>query len=111
MENYSCDNSGNRIPPDVNAADPVAVSGVKLTDGTIDGEHSTTVVGGARYAFTCIDKKGMTFGIAACHSTMANVLWVCPLRETIIIAIPLEITSLYYNGLENAVYGYLRRLA
>ena len=111
MEIYSSDNSGNRVPPTPNMGDPVAVSGVTLTDATIGGEHTTTVVGGARYSFTCIEKTGMVFGIAACHASAPNILWVCPVNKTIIIAIPIGITSLYYNGLENAVVGYLRKLA
>ena len=111
MEVYHSDNNGHRVPPHPHMSDPIAASGVKLTDGTIDGKHSTTVVAGAVYAFTCTAKTGMAFGIAACHSDMANVLWVCPVGETIVMVIPKAITSLYYNGLENAVIGYLRRLA
>ena len=112
METYLSDNSGNRVPPGVVAADPIAASGILLTDGTIGANHTQTVVAGASYAITLVSATStlaMYFGIADV-TTDANVIWVCQPYETIVIKIPANITTLHYEGAVNAASVRIRRL-
>jgi len=109
MENYSCDNSGNRIPPDVNASDPVLASGQNVSAGSKDTDATITVVAGARYAITCIAGAHI-FGIAT-TGTAANCIWACGSGQTIIIRIPVGYTSLHYQSPADSRKFILRRLA
>jgi len=103
------DNGGNIASPGAVNADPVLASGQTLTDAAIGGDHTVTVVGGARYAFTAGLTGGFIFGIAAV-TTAANIVWACGLNDTIVIKIPASYTTLHYAGLANNAAGYLRRL-
>jgi hypothetical protein len=112
MELYQSDNNGHRVPPGVVAADPIAGSGILLTDATIGADHTQTVVAGALYAVTFVSAVtglAMYFGIAAVTSDV-NVLWICVPYETIVIKIPIGITSLHYEGAVNGATVRLRRL-
>jgi len=110
MEVFASDNSGNRVVFDADTADPVAGSGQTLTDETTGGDHTVTVVAGATYAFTAALTGSFFFGIAAV-TTAANIIWVCGLYNTIIMKIPLGVTTLHYAGSANGATGYLRKLA
>ncbi len=107
-EIYLSDNAGHRVPP-ADAPDPVAASGQTLTNGTALAADSTTVVAGATYAFTSMILGGFIFGIAA-TTTAANIIWACPIFNTIIITIPKGVTTLHYATNVNNGVGYLRRL-
>ncbi len=107
-EMYLSDNAGHRVPP-AGAPDPVHGTGQKLTVATDDTDAEATVIGGAMYAFTAVETGGFFFGILDV-TTAANVAWVCPLYQTIIINIPSGTTILHYGtDVDNAV-GYLRKL-
>jgi len=108
METLSCDNSGNRIPADINACDPVAVSGQTLAPNK-ETNTEADVVGGARYAITAIE-GWFIFGIAT-TGTAANIIWVCPQGKTIIVTIPITSASLHYQSGSDNRTAYLRRLA
>jgi len=117
-EVYLSDNDGRRVPPHPNASNPVAASGVTLTDAATGGDETQTVVGGATYAFTCRPAPvaggnatdiTFEFGILAI-TTAANIIWVCPPGETIIIQMPQNETTLHYQSLANGGSGFLRRL-
>ena len=103
------DNGGNIASPGAVNADPILASGQTMTDAAIGGDHTVTVVAGARYAFTAGLTGGFIFGIAAV-TTAANIVWACGLNDTIMIKIPQGYTSLHYAGLVNNAAGYLRRL-
>lgn len=110
-EMYSCDNSGNRIPGDVNCANPVAISGVQLDAGKdIDGTED--VVGGQMYIIsTTGDRAGRwLFSITGVLTTVANVEWVCAQGDKIIIKIPQGVTTLYYLQKDKNGFGYLNTL-
>lgn len=110
---YPCDNNGNRAAPGALAADPIAASGILLTDATIGADHTQTVVGGAIYVATLVSAAStlaMYFGIADV-TTDANVLWVCTPYQSIIIKVPEGTTSLHYEGAANGASIRLRRLA
>ena len=109
---YLCDNNGNKVPPGVSSGDPVAESGIKITDGTADGgDHTETVVAGATYK---IMTDGTTdgaflFGIAT-TATEANVIWFMPESSVLVIKIPTGKTSLHYQALAGAASAYIVRL-
>lgn len=110
MENYSCDNGGNRIPPDVNACDPVAASGQTVATGTAGDDKTFTVVGGARYAITGVS-TAVLLSITGVTSIAANIEWAAPINTTIIVKIPEGKTTLYFEGTVNTTNVYLRKLA
>ena len=108
MDTYLSDNAGHRVPP-ADAPDPVVATGQTLTNATKDTDTSATVVAGAKYALTAQTVGGFYLGVAAI-TTAANIVWCCPLGETIIIVIPTGITTLHYAADTNSAVGYLRRL-
>lgn len=108
MENYLCDNSGNRIPPHPHMGDPTLASGIYLAP-TKDAGADEDVVAGAVYAIT-VRQGFFLFGIAA-TTTPANVIWICPANQTIVIKIPIGYTKLYYMGIgQDSPKAYVRRL-
>jgi hypothetical protein len=109
-EIFLSDNSGNRVPPGCVAADPIAASGVKLYDATIGADIELTVVAGASYVITCTLLGGFKLGIADVYASDANVLWVATLYESVIIKIPVGITTLHYEGTASGATGYMRKL-
>jgi len=107
---FSNDNAGHTVPAHPNVADPVAASGQTLTNASKDADTEATVVAGATYALTAQEVGGFYLGIADVE-TAANIIWACPVRETIVITIPEGVTTLHYaTDTANAV-GYLRRLS
>lgn len=110
-EQYSCDNSGNRVPPDPRMADPVAASGVLLDAGK-DSVGTETVVGGQSYIVsTTGDRVGRwLFSITGVCTTVANIEWVCAQGDKIIIKIPLGVTTLHYLQKDKSGFGYLATL-
>lgn len=111
---YLSDNIGRRVPPHPNMAAPVAASGVTLTDAATGGDHEQTVVGGATYALTVVPGDGSadyTFIAGIANITAAaNIIWVCPAGQTILIQVPGAVTSLHYASLGAGGTAYLRRL-
>lgn len=107
-DTFISDNAGHRVPP-AGAPDPIAASGQTLTNASKDTNTTCTVVAGAKYAFTAQEVGGFYFGIATI-ATAANIIWACPVRETIIIVIPAGTTTLHYGTDTNDAIGYLRRL-
>lgn len=113
MSGYVHDNAGRRVAPHPHMLAPVAASGVTLTDAATGADHTQTVVGGATYAFTCnvdgTNDDTFHFGVADITAA-ANILWVCPPAQTIVIQVPADVTSLHYQSLANGGSGWLRRL-
>lgn len=113
MEAYLSDNQGRRVPPDVLACNPVAASGITLTDAATGGDETQTVVGGATYAFTCNPAVANGNCIFSCTDTIltaANIEWVACVGETIIIQVPQAKTTLHWESLANGGGGWLRRI-
>ena len=112
VENYSSDNSGNRIPADIQAANPVAASGVALDAGK-DVAGTETVVGGQMYIISTTGNTAgrWLFSITGALATEANVEWVCAQGRSIIIRIPKGVITLYYLQKDQSGYGYLIPLA
>jgi len=110
MEIYHSDNMGNRVPPHANLADPELASGQTLTNATAATDTEATVVAGESYVITALTTGGFYFGLAAI-STAANILWVCPLGQTIVIKIPVGYTTLHYATNVNNGVAYMRKLA
>ncbi len=108
QEVYLSDNAGHRVAP-AGAPDPVAGSGQTLTNGTKDTNTTATVVAGEKYALTAQTVGGFYLGVATV-ATATNIIWACPLGETIIIVIPNGITTLNYATDTNSAIGYLRKL-
>lgn len=107
-EVYLSDNAGHRVPP-AGAPDPIAASGQTLTNEAKDTNTEATVLGGAMYALTAQEVGGLYLGVADVE-TEANIIWACPIYQTIIINIPSGITTLYYACDHDKAIGYLRRL-
>jgi len=109
VDTYLSNNAGHRAAPGAINCDPVAASGQTLTDATIGGDHSVTVVAGESYAFTAALTGSFFFGVAAV-TTAANIIWACGLYNTIVIKVPESITTLHYAGSVNGATGYLVKL-
>jgi hypothetical protein len=107
---YLADNSGNRVPPGAVAVDPVAASGISLAGGTAGSDVTQPVVGGKLYAITSIDSNWL-FSITGVTSTAANIEWVLPEDATIIIRIPLGVTTLYFECDGSSKTAYMREVA
>lgn len=110
QEVYHSDNSGNRVPPHPDEADPVAKSGQTKATGTAGDDLTFTVVGGERYAITGIG-TAILISTTGQTSTAARIEWVAPANTTIIIRIPIGKTTLYFEGDTGAKNIYLRKLA
>lgn len=110
MESYSCDNSGNRIPGDVNACDPVAASGITQATGTAGSDLEVTLVAGQMYAVTPIGTSVLA-GITGVTSTAANIEWVFPANVTSVFRMPFGKTTLYCEGDTDSKNIYFRKLA
>ena len=115
-EIYLSDNAGNRVPPHPNIANPVEATGVSasgqtLTNASAATNTSASVVAGATYAFTAQKTGGFYFGMGNVITYPQNILWACPLYQTIIIVIPPGVTTVRYAVDTNSAVGYLRRLA
>ncbi len=110
QEVFLSDNSGNRVPPDPHLADPVAASGATTSSGTAGADLTLTVVAGLTYIVTCIGTTGL-FSISGVTSTAANIEWVCPADDTILIKIPVGKTTLYFEGDTSTKNIYTRKMA
>jgi len=109
-ETFVSDNAGHRVPPHPNASDPISASGQTLTNAAKDTNTGVTVVAGALYALTAQEVGGFYLGTADVITYPAYIMWACPVGQTIIIRIPIGITSLKYACDTNDAIGYLRRL-
>lgn len=110
MENYSCDNRGNRTPVHPHVVDPVAASGITIATGTAGDDVTQTLVGGQMYAITPIGTTILA-GITGVTSTAANIEWVFPPNVTSIFRMPLGKTTLYFEGDTSSKNAYIRKLA
>ena len=110
METYLSDNSGNRVPPDPNMANPVAGSGQTKATGTAGDDLTLTVVAGATYALVGIG-TAVLVGTTGVTSIAANIEWIAPDSVTIIIKIPVDKATLYFEGDVGAKNVYITRLA
>ena len=104
------DNSGNRVPPHPNIANPVPASGQTKATGTAGDDLTLTVVAGATYALTGIG-TAVLISITGVTSTSSNIEWIAPADTTIIIKIPIGITTLYLEGDTGTKNIYISRLA
>jgi hypothetical protein len=110
MQVISNDNNGNKVPAHPNMADPIAASGQTLTNATADADGTATVVAGATYVFTTLKTGGFYFSITGVVTTPANIEWACPLQQSVIIKIPVGVTTLHYATDTNNGKGFLRRI-
>ena len=108
---YLSDNAGNIVPPGVSSGDPVAGSGIKITDSTIGANHTETVEEGKTYKIMTDATSGgaFLFGILT-TATAANVIWFMPESSVLVIKIPSGVTSLHYQALANGTSAYLVKL-
>lgn len=111
-EVFLSDNSGNRVPPHPNMANPVAESGVTLDAGK-NVAGTETVVGGQMYAITCTGDLGghWLFSTTGACATASYIEWAACITDTIIIHIPVDKTTLYYLLQDESGQAYMRRLA
>jgi len=104
------DNGGHRITLPF-AVDPELATGQKITtDGTPDTDATLTVVADRTYAITNIHTTAVVIFGTLTTATAANVVWVCPARETIILHIPDGITTLHHQSATASVVLYVRKL-
>lgn len=113
-EVYLSDNSGNRVPPTPDMADPVLGSGQNVSAAAKDTDETVTVVAGEMYAITCI-KGAHIFGVdysadATGTNTATNCIWACGSGHTIVIRIPYGYTSLHFQTPDSSRRFILRKL-
>ncbi len=88
------------MPPDLRMGDPTPAG---ATTAAVVIPSTVTVEAGARYmvrAFTLggAITSGLLLSATGVTSTAANIEWVCPIGESIIITIPIGKTTLYAAG-------------
>ena len=108
-EMFSCDNSGNRTGPHPDISDPVAGTGQNVSAAVVDTDETVAVVGGKRYAITCI-KGAHIFGIANTDAATACI-WACGSGHTIVIRIPFDKVLLHFRTPDASRRFILRELA
>ena len=110
---YSSDNSGNLIPADVHASNPVAGSGITLATGTAGDDKTQTLVGGQMYIVTLVGTAGTAIlaSTTGVTSTAANIEFVFVPGVPNIFRMPIDKTTLYYEGTESSKNAYVRKLA
>lgn len=113
MENFSSDNSGNRIPAVAEACDPVAASGITLTITSSGEDYTQTLVAGQMYVITFVGTAGkvMLAGITGVTSMAANIEWIFMANVNYIFRMPLDKTTLYFEANESSKVAYIRKLA
>ena len=111
-EMFSCDNSGNRVPPHPHCVDPVAGSGITITVAVTGNDYTQTLVGGQLYVITFIGTLGKRILASATGvtSTAANIEWVFHAGYSHIFRMPEDKTTLYYEG-DEVKSAYIRKLA
>ena len=104
------DNGGNIASPGAINADPILASGLELAADGAGTDYTQDVVAGARYAITVpIDDGTYLFSVTGVTSTAANREWIAVEGETIIIKIPANITTLYFES-DTIGVAHMRRL-
>lgn len=113
MGNFSCDNSGNRVPPDVKMVDPIAASGITITMTTSGEDYTQALAQGQLYAITFVATAGkvMFASITGVTSTAANIEWLFMANTEYIFRMPIGSTTLYCECDETGKKAYLRKLA
>lgn len=86
--------------------EPVAGTGMLLYDAAIGADIEQAVEASKTYRVTASITGGFLLGIADVTNN-GNVLWVCPLAQSILIKIPLGVTTLHYQADTNGAYGRL----
>jgi len=109
MANYSCDNHGNKMPNTPFTADPVLASGLSAAAATAGDDYTQTVEAGATYACTAL-VGSFLMSLTGVTSTAANIEWVCPKEQTIIIKVPTGYTTLYFEANTNSSTLYMRKI-
>ena len=107
--NYSHDNMGNRCGEGAKALYPVLASGLTTSMAVAGTDYTETVVGGKTYAVTMTVGLGM-FSATGETSTAANREWICPKDDTIIISVPLGVTTIYCESDTADSFAYWREL-
>lgn len=78
------------------AVDNTMADAVKFTSTAVGENPTLTVVPGATYIVTCVGASAL-FSITGVTTTAANIERVCPPGKTIVIKIPVGITTLYFS--------------
>ncbi|MBW2604693.1 MAG: hypothetical protein JRE28_10335 [Deltaproteobacteria bacterium] len=102
-------NGGKVAVPGALSADPVHATGQTATDAVTGGDHTLTVVGGRSYLVMATNVGNFIFGILTV-ATAANIAWMCPKNQAIVINMPEGETSLHYMSDTNDGVIYLTEL-
>jgi hypothetical protein len=108
-EVFLSDNSGNRVCHP-HTVDPVAASGITLATGTAGDDKTQTLVGGQLYAITPIGTTILA-SITGVTSTAANIEFCFPPNVTSLFRMPIDKTTLYYEGDTSSKNAYARKVA
>lgn len=116
MENFLCNNIGQRSLPHPGIFSPVAASGIKVTCTTGDTNYTTTVKSGAFYRVV-VARATSYAAVAASLSTIgdatvsANVEWVFAITgDSGAIHIPLGKTTLNITATYGGTFVFLVEL-
>jgi len=112
-DNYSMDNSGNRVPAFASCINPVPASGITLSTGTTGSDVEQTLVAGQLYAIILQESDGYAILASATGvtSTPANIEWVFPSNQWCIFRMPYGKTTLYFEGTGGNMTGYIVKVA
>lgn len=113
QEMYSSDNSGNRVPPTPQLADPVPASGISKTLATSGNDYEQALAQGQLYIITFVATAGlrMLASITGVTSTAANIEWVFMANTEYVFRMPINKTTLYCESNATNGYVFLRKLA
>jgi hypothetical protein len=112
-----CDLKGFYALPGVISGHPEDGKGQQLTNAAADTNTTATVISGKTYRVTALNTGGFLLGLST-TATVANIMWVCPLHESILIHIdPVQAgvqkggdVTLNYQTDTNAGIAYLVEL-
>ena len=113
-ENYSSDNSGNRVPPVPQMVNPVAASGITLSMAVSGTDYEQELVGGEMYAITFLSSTvthRMFASATGVTSTAANIEWVFMANIEYIFRMPLGKDILFCESDGTTAFAYIRKLA
>jgi len=80
------DDKGFFALPGVISGHPEDGKGQQLTNAAADTNTTATVISGKSYLVTAMATGGFLFGLST-TATVANIMWACPLYQTVLIHI------------------------
>lgn len=114
-EVFLSDNSGNRVPPTPQLADPVPGSGIRISMPAPGTDYQQPLVGGKSYIITFTSTTATDHMLASSTgvtSTVTNIEWVFMANTEYVFRMPMDEAVLFCESNAGATgYAHIRELA